>query len=305
MSIEEDVEAFLSHLQFERGSSKNTVRSYGADLKRFAGFVKDNHLDHRKMGRREMRAWVALLHQQNLSPKSVARNLSSVRSFYRFLKKRGLVTSDPSRLVSYPKVPRPLPKALSVEEVEQVIENDGDLLERAILELLYATGLRVSELVSLDLGSIDFSRGELRVVGKGNKERRVLVGSRAAEALRAYLRRRSIMAAKKGVATEALFLSNRGTRISTTTVRRIINRGTRRAGIGKRVTPHMLRHSFATHMLEGGADLRVIQELLGHSNLATTQIYTKVALSHLIEEYDKTHPRSKPPSDEKKGKKDK
>ena len=302
MSIESDIEEFLNHLRHEKGSSENTIRSYGTDLKQFAQFLASQGLDHREIGRREMRQWVSSLHQKGLSSKSVARHLSSVRSLYRFLKKRGVVSKDPSRLVAYPKLSKPLPKALSVEEVEQVIEKgEENSLERAVLELLYSTGLRVSELVSLNVGSIDFSRGELRVVGKGNKERRVLIGSKAMEAVKAYLRERSITAVKKGVTTDALFLSNRGTRISTTTIRRIINRKTRKAGLGKRVTPHTLRHSFATHMLEGGADLRVIQELLGHSNLATTQIYTKVALSHLIDQYDKTHPRSGLPS--KKGKK--
>ncbi len=293
MSLEGDVVEFLNYLKFERGSSANTIRSYGADLKRFVKFIKESGLDHRNLERREMRSWVSWLHSQGLSQRSVARNLSSVRSFYRFLKKRGVVKKDPSRLVSYPKLPKPLPKALSVEEVMQVLEEgEESLLERAVVELLYSTGLRVSELVSLNLDSVDFSRGELRVLGKGNKERRVLMGSKAAEVLKAYLKERSVIAVKKGVTHDALFLSNRGTRLSTTTVRRIINRGTKRVGLGKRVTPHMLRHSFATHMLEGGADLRVIQELLGHSNLSTTQIYTKVALSHLIEEYDKNHPRS-------------
>ncbi len=294
MSLEEDIEGFLTYLRTEKGCSDNTVRSYRTDLKQFAGFVESQEVDHRELGRREMREWVLSMHQKGLSPKSVARHLSSVRSFYRFLKRRGMVSKDPSRLVSYPKLSKPLPKALSVEEVASVIEEEkSGLLERAVLELLYSTGLRVSELVSLSVGSIDFSRGELRVVGKGNKERRVLMGSKASEALRAYLKERSITAAKKGITTDALFLSNRGTRISTTTIRRIINREARKAGLGKRVTPHMLRHSFATHMLEGGADLRVIQELLGHSNLSTTQIYTKVALSHLVEEYDRVHPRSK------------
>ena len=314
------VEEFLRHLAQNVNASPQTVRCYRADLKEFQEFLSSGlvpgtdkallSLDHHAV-----REYLSHLHERGVSRATVARRLASLRSLFRHLARRGLVTGNPAAMVSTPKLDRRLPHALSEHEVESLLDNafgtgPRDLRDRAILELLYASGVRVAELVGADLGDLEMSSatvdGMLRVLGKGRKERLVPIGSKAVLALRTYLRVRPMLgpgtpglrapgratAAGREAARDALFLNARGGRLTDRSVRRILNERLRRAALLKRVSPHTLRHSFATHMLNAGADLRSIQELLGHASLSTTQKYTKVSMKRLVEVYERAHPHA-------------
>ncbi|BAT70880.1 integrase/recombinase XerC [Thermosulfidibacter takaii ABI70S6] len=237
--------------------------------------------------------FVSALSKKGLSPRSISRKLSSVRTFYRYLKKIQLVQDNPAKAVNNPKTGKPLPSYLSQEEVETLLNAASTPLEKAIVELLYATGMRISELCSLNIQDIDLKNMQIRVMGKGKKERIVYFGERAKDALLNYLKtERSQIATKLKKDQEALFVTKRG-RISDMTVRRILKRIALKAGIHKNVYPHLLRHTFATHLLEEGMNLRGVQELLGHKNIETTEVYTHVSIRKLVEIYDRTHPRAK------------
>jgi integrase/recombinase XerC len=287
--MKDPVAGFLRHLAVEKNASPHTVRSYRADLADFARFLAG--VDRRDLARvdtRVVRAWVASLHARGLDAVTVARRLAAVRSLYRFLARRGDVATSPARDVRGPRVPRKLVSFLPIDETAQVVDGRalggrGRERDRAILELLYASGLRVSELAGLDVEDLDRAELTARVTGKGRKERIVPFGSRAAQALKRCL---------DGRDHGPLFVNARGGRLSTRSIRAIVRRAARAAGITRRVSPHTLRHTFATHLLDAGADLRAIQELLGHSRLSTTQRYTHVSADQLMRVYDGAHPRA-------------
>ncbi len=271
--------------------SGHTLRSYLFDLEEFLYITekKTEEIDYL-----DIRGYLAALHGRNLKKSSISRKLSAVRSFYKFLHREGYVKSNPSRLVSTPRAEKKLPRFLTIDEVFSLMEMPkGDTFkparDRAILELLYSSGLRVSELTSLDISDLDVKESLVRVRGKGRKERIVPVGSKAMEAFRNYLPER--MAVKKK--SSALFLNFRGGRLTQRSVRRIVLFYSRMFNLKGDLSPHTLRHTFATHLLHEGADLRSIQELLGHSSLSTTQKYTHVDISHMTEVYDRAHPRGK------------
>jgi integrase/recombinase XerC len=293
------LEAFLRHLAVEKGASAHTLRSYRSDLVSFRSFVLATAGAESPSGdaaalaavdARLVRAWLATLHGRRLEATSIARRLAAVRSWYRFLVRRGVVPANPARDVRSPRLPMKLASFLPVDEAHVLMEGrhlPGRARERdrAILELLYASGLRVAELAGLDVDDVDRAERTVRVLGKGNKERLVPFGREAARALAAYLERR-------GRARGAVFVNARGARLSTRAIGTIVRRSARAAGLSRRVTPHTLRHTFATHLLDAGADLRMIQELLGHSRLSTTQRYTHVASDQLMRVYDSAHPRA-------------
>ncbi len=283
--------AFLEYLAVERGASPHTLRSYAADLREFRRFLDGRSVaDVRKVDVRLIRAYLAALHERRLSKATVARKLASIRSWLRFLTRRGMIAFNPGRQVRSPRLGRRLPSFLPKDEATGLLDqapedSEPGWRDHALLELLYATGLRVAECCGLDRNDLDRGQGTVRVLGKGNKERVVPVGETALDAVEAYLRLR-------GDGVGPLFRNVRGGRLTVRSVHRIVKARARLAGISQRVTPHTLRHTFATHMLGEGADLRLIQELLGHSRLSTTQRYTHVSPEQLMKVYDKAHPRA-------------
>jgi integrase/recombinase XerC len=293
------VESFLDYLRDQKRVSPQTLRAYANDLQQFGEFLageEERAPAPEEIDRLAVRAFVAHLSRSGLEKASVARKLSAVRSFLRHGVRTGRVEASPAEQVPTPKVPRPLPRTLTVDEMFNLldhIDDDGPAArrDRALLELLYAAGLRVSELVALDLRDLDLGARMVRVLGKGNKERMVPFGAKAAEALARWLDGSESLRAS-GRAGDALFLNLRGGRLTDRSVRRILGRRLREAAIHARLSPHDLRHSFATHMLGAGADLRAIQELLGHASLSTTQRYTHVSTEALMKTYDKAHPRA-------------
>ncbi len=300
-SIEKLVYNYIRYLEVERHASPYTVRNYIYSLRHFLEFLDaqkvatlddvDSHL---------LRRYVAGLVNGELEEWGkawVACSLSALRSFYRYLMQQNFISSNPLLTVSSPKLEKRLPSFLSSDEVTRLLEapdttNPQGQRDRAMFELLYASGLRVSEIVRLDLGSVNLEAREIRVWGKGAKERMVLIGKPAASALDRYLRegRRQLLGNSR---TEALFINRYGKRLSERSLQKAISRYALKAGLDKRVFPHMVRHSFATHLLDGGADLRVVQELLGHANLSSTQIYTHVTQSQARKVYLAAHPRAK------------
>jgi integrase/recombinase XerC len=287
----DSVAQFLDYLDHERGASPHTLRGYATDLAEFRTFLARQGV--RGLARadsRAIRAWLAWLHDRKLAKSSIARKLATVRSCFKFLARRGAVELNPARQVRSPKLPKRLPSFLPKDESKDLLDlepgpSEAGLRDRALLELLYASGLRVAECCGLDRDDVDRRQGTVRVTGKGGKERVVPVGDAALQAVDAWL-------AVRGEARGPLFTNSRGGRLTTRSVHRIVKGRARAAGIDRRVTPHTLRHSFATHMLGEGADLRLIQELLGHSRLSTTQRYTHVSPEHLMKVYDAAHPRA-------------
>ena len=300
---------FLTHLEHGVHASPQTVRCYRTDLREFEAFIDSSRARGTKLAftavdHHAVRSYLSYLHERGISRASVARKLASLRSFFRYLIRLGVVTRNPAAMVSTPKLDRRLPHPMPQNDVESLLESafgsdPRDDRDRAILELLYATGIRVGELVSSDLGDLDLSGGSddgmLRVLGKGRKERLVPIGSKAVIALRAYLASRGDLIAERPVRErdrDALFLNARGGRLTDRSIRRVLNSRLTRAALTRSVSPHSLRHSFATHLLNAGADLRSIQELLGHASLSTTQKYTRVTTRRLLEVYDRSHPRA-------------
>jgi integrase/recombinase XerD len=294
----------LDFLTVERGLSKNTLEAYRRDLRRYAAYLRTREItDAVSADENAIAGFVGHLSAtefaegQRYQASSVARALAAVRTFHAFLLREGDTDVDPARAVSRPKVPRNLPRPLAVAEVESMLTTppEGDVVglrDRAILEALYGAGLRISELVGLDVDDVDLEEGSIRVFGKGSKERLVPLGRFAVGAFEGYLTRSRPALARTGSGA-AMFLNQRGGRLTRQGAAKILSRAARKAGIKKRVTPHTLRHSFATHLLEGGADVRVVQELLGHATLTTTQIYTLVTGDRLREEYFSAHPRAR------------
>ncbi len=295
------ISEYLHHLTVERGSSANTVVAYRRDLQRYIGFLEARgRMSPDTITRDDITDYVASLQASGLAPSSVERMVSALKGFHKFLVRENITVNHPSARLPLPKVPERLPDLISVEDAERLLSQpfpDGavGLRDRAILELFYGCGLRVSELVGLDTLDIDLAEGLVRVFGKGSKERLVPLAGMAQHAVEAYLREgRSHLRRTRSVAqaASAVFLSTRGNRMSRQSVYQLVRTYGNRAGI-EGLHPHTLRHSFATHMLEGGADLRALQEMLGHTDISTTQIYTHVDMRHVREEYVSTHPRAR------------
>jgi len=289
----EPISRFLDHLATERGLSPETSRAYRDDLRQLFAYLDRNRLGFERIDHRVLRAFLASLSGQCIAA-SLARKLSCLRTFYRWAEREGLVSNNPAQRLRAPKIVRRLPEVFRPEEIVALLEaaDDGTPLgrrDRALFELLYSSGLRASEICGLDLSDLDVAQGLVRVVGKGNKERVVPVGRHALGALERYLESRPERGTSSG---DALFLTARGRRLERRALGRRLNRTVLRAAIGRHMHPHLLRHCFATHLLENGADLRSIQELLGHASLATTQRYTHVDLRHVMEVYDKAHPKA-------------
>ncbi len=288
------IERFVGHLAGERRLSAHTVTAYRRDIERFAATLADGGItDWRQVGPAEVRAHVARRHREGVGGRTLQRELSALRGLFGYLRREGEAVADPARGVQAPRAPRRLPAVLDTDEVAALLEiASGDLLEVrdvAMLELTYSCGLRLQELVALDLTDIDLAEGLVRAHGKGAKSRVVPIGSVACAALRRWLGERPALAAGDEL---ALFLSQRGNRISCRAVQQRFARWTERAGTGRRLYPHLLRHSFASHLLESSGDLRAVQELLGHADISTTQIYTHLDFQHLARVYDRAHPRA-------------
>jgi len=294
--MDSSVTAFLTHLKIERQASEHTVRSYEHDLRLYCRYLVETPgegADPRAVDPRRLRRYSAWLTGQGFAASTVARRLASLRSYFRYLRRQGMVGSDPSVGLRNPKQPRRLPRLLRVEEVICLLDavptdTPPGVRDRAMLETLYGGGLRVSELVGLNLDDLDFDQELVRVRGKGRRERLSPIGQMAVSCLGRWVTLRR----PKYPQEKAIFLNQRGTRLTTRSVGRLLETHLRRAGLLKSASPHTLRHSFATHLLDRGADLRSVQELLGHRNLTTTQIYTHVTQERLLDTYHEAHPRA-------------
>ncbi|MBI4237084.1 MAG: tyrosine recombinase XerC [Deltaproteobacteria bacterium] len=296
------LEIYAHYLQKERESSPHTLKNYLADLRHFFDFFFEQQPAVPRQGTGMLPLITADVVRNYIGgllgkhhPASVARKLASLRSFFAFWVRQGALTANPAKEVATPKIPKRLPRFLSIDETEQLLKmpSGTDLLsirDKAAMELIYAAGLRVSELVGLNIADVDVAEKRIRVLGKGKKERILPVGNQALKALDLYLGQRSSVVAK--ASEKALFVNRRGGRLTTRSVERMIRKYLRDANINKPVTPHVLRHTFATHLLNQGADLRGIQELLGHASLSTTQKYTHISIDKLMEVYDKSHPKA-------------
>lgn len=306
--MEQLLTQFLEHLRYERNLSVHTLRNYQSDLQQFYDYLAP---EHPKTGKRTepalatidhitVREWLATLHATQKKKSSIARKLAALRTFFQFLVREGMLEMNPAKLVSTPRQEKKLPKHLSVEEAIKFVETPNLETElgkrdRAMLEMMYATGVRVEELTKLNLGHVDFKNRLVRVSGKRRKERIVPFGEPALEALKLYLEVRENLLERAPVSErvpEALFLNYQGARITTRSVGRMVGKYIRICAGRYDISPHALRHSFATHLLDSGADLRDIQELLGHARLSTTQVYTHVSMEKLIQVYDKAHPKA-------------
>jgi integrase/recombinase XerC len=290
-SLGEYIDKFIRYLEVEKGVSAHTVRAYRKDLNEFSGYVKTQP---EKVDIFDVRGFIAAQVSGGLNKSTVSRRLSSIRSFFKFLYREGYIKVNPAKLVSNPKVPKLLPRYLSVDDMFSLIEKPEGIgfipaRDRAILEFLYSSGLRVSELSGLNTDDLNIRESLIKIRGKGRKERIVPVGSKAVEAVKSYLVERMLLKSRD----KALFLNRRRTRLTDRSVRRIVVKYARALAMNGKIGPHTLRHSFASHLLQGGADLRVIQELLGHSSLSTTQKYTHLDIRHLMDVYDKAHPFAK------------
>lgn len=297
---------YINYLRYERNASPHTIRNYQSDLLQFRDYLQEGNsqtvIDLAKVDGLRIRGFLALLFEREKKKASIARKLAAVRAFFKFLAKEGVLAANPAATVSTPKLDKTLPRIMTEEEMNTFLDRLGEAVksgepmmrrDRAILELLYASGLRVSELTGLDTRSVNFGDCMVLVLGKGRKERIVPFGSKAKQALDEYLpvRERVLMEAKKRGQT-ALFLNTKGDRLTTRSVDRLVKKYVLTYGPNVKVSPHSMRHAFASHLLTEGADLRAIQEMLGHRSLATTQKYTQVSIKQLIDVYDKTHPKA-------------
>ena len=289
--MNEYIANFLRYLELEKGVSAHTLRAYKNDLEDFFAHVKAKPED---MDMLDVRGFVADQIRKGLNKSTVSRRLSSIRSFFKFLYREGHLQKNPAKLVSGPKLPKLLPKFLSVDDAFSLVEKPEGMgfapaRDRAILELLYSSGLRVGELAGLNVEDINIREALVKAKGKGKKERIVPIGSKALDAIKSYMVERLLLRSRE----TAIFLNRLGTRLSDRGVRRIVVKYSKALAISGNVGPHTLRHSFASHLLQGGADLRVIQELLGHVSLSTTQKYTHLDVAHLMDIYDRAHPLTK------------
>ncbi len=303
--MREDIDKFLHYLAVEKGFSENTLAAYRNDLHQLASFVKEEAAKHSSVpswanfGREGMLSYLLNLKERNYAATTVARKIAATKSFFSFMMAEGNVEGNPTQNIGSPKIERPLPKPISISQVRLLLEQPTKKLstseakrDRAMLELLYASGMRVSELVSLNLDDIDTEGGYVRCFGKGHKERLIPIYEQAALSVEEYVKEvRSHLA--HNAEEKALFLNLRGDRLTRQGFWQILKGYAKSANLDAQVTPHTLRHSFATHMLSGGANLRSVQELLGHANISTTQIYTHLTTEHIRRTYEKSHPRAK------------
>jgi integrase/recombinase XerD len=294
--VEAHVRTFLNYLRVEKGLSDNTIQAYRRDMAKFGAFAGKRGLGTAEVRREHVVDFLGSLYRRNLDSRSVARHLVTIRHFFRFSLTEGVIDDDPAANIESPKFRQSLPEFLSVEEVDRLLrqpdaKNTIGVRDRAMIELMYSTGLRVSELCGLQVSDLQMDPGCLRCIGKGNKERLVPVGHKALEAVQAYLReaRKEL---SRGVASPYLFLNQKGHNLNRIAFWKILGEYGRKAGLRKALTPHMLRHSFATHLLDRGADLRSVQMMLGHSDISTTQIYTHVVEERLKQVYKAHHPRA-------------
>jgi len=286
------VQKFITYLKIEKNASANTILSYSKDFRFFSDFLQGK--DATAVTQLDIRRFLADMRAKNISKRTMARRLSALRSFFKFLHREGYIKSDPTASIATPKLDKKLPVFLGIEKMERLLSSPDTATlagsrDKALLETLYSTGIRVSELVGLDIDDIDFISGVITVFGKGAKERVVPIGGVALGAIRRY---RDALRANGEKKMDAVFLNKSGSRLTDRSVRRIIDRYIRKCKIQEKISCHSLRHSFATHLLDRGADLRSVQELLGHKNLSTTQIYTHVTTERLKSVYDKAHPRA-------------
>ncbi len=299
MDICSTIAAFLTHVRVERGLSANTVTAYRRDLLKFDDFAKKRKLTLESVSRDNLVEFLASLYRQKLESRTVARHLVTLRNFFRFAQLQELISTDPSLNLESPKIRRSLPGYLRLEEIERLLAQPDDktplgLRDHAMLDVLYSTGLRVSELISLRVMDLDTAVGCIRCIGKGDKERIVPIGKKALALVERYLRdaRPKLIGKGKQAQATTLFINRRGAPLSRVGVWKILSAYGRKAGLRSSLTPHMLRHSFATHLLERGADLRSVQLMLGHSDISTTQIYTHVVEERLKQIYKAHHPRA-------------
>lgn len=283
---EKYLKIFINYIYYEKNLTKNTIIAYSKDIKYFLNFLKKNNISILNIY--IFRKYLANLEKNGLKRKSIARKIAALKSFFRVLKRKNLWDDESIFYINTPKIPKKLPNFLYLEEVELLLDYKGlSPRDKALLETIYSCGLRVSEVVNLNIDDIDFNEGLIRVIGKGRKERIVPIGKKALDSIKNYLKIRHPV-----IDNNAIFLNYKGTRLSSRSVRRILNKAINEVAINKKVSPHTLRHSFATHLLEAGADLRTVQELLGHVSISTTQIYTHITGDHLKEIYNKAHPRA-------------
>ncbi len=301
MTLERGFAEFLTHLGIEKNSSIQTVKSYREDLTQALEFLrthlKKDSLDARDWNTRALRAFLAWLHEQGYAKTTIARRLAAVRTFGKFLCRQGTLVSNPAEALRSPRLNKKLPHFLTVDDIRKLLASPSALSplgrrDRAMLETLYSAGLRVSELCGLNLADADLSDGVLLIRGKGKKERLALLGDQAIGALKTWIGDRKELLASVGAVGDAIFLNKSGGRLTTRSVGRLLVAHLQRAGLDPRTTPHTLRHSFATHLLDNGADIRGVQELLGHKSLATTQVYTHVTTARMRQSYHKAHPRA-------------
>ena len=294
-SLQHQAQNFLACLKQQKRLSQNTIRAYERDVQHLLGFIADRGKDRAgELSAKEARFFPADLHRKGMSGTSIQRILSACRAYYRFLLQNGETEINPFEGISAPKSAKRLPETLSVDEISHLLEeHDGSLAslrDHAILELFYSSGLRLSELAELQIDALDLEQLLVRVTGKGSKERIVPVGRKAETAIRKWLDRRQEIAQPD---VQAVFVNNKGRQLSPRGIQYRIDLWAKKRGLGRKLHPHMLRHSFASHVLESSGDLRAVQELLGHSDIATTQIYTHLDFQHLAKVYDKAHPRAK------------
>jgi integrase/recombinase XerD len=290
---------FIQYLSVEKGLAQNTLESYERDLTQYIAFIEKSGITAFKDSKKlNIQSYLLQLKKLGRASSTVARNMVSIRSFYQFMVRERLLELDPSLNMETPRLDKRLPKVLSIQEVEALLEapettTPHGMRDKAMLELLYATGMRVSELISLNAGHVNLGMGFVRCIGKGSKERIIPLGRIAAKWLHEYIQRMRPQLLKELKADDALFINHLGTRLTRQGFWKIIKKHGREAKILKEITPHTLRHSFATHLLDNGADLRAVQEMLGHADISTTQIYTHVSKTRMKEVYNRTHPRAK------------
>ena len=301
MTLETSLAEFLTHLGLEKNASDKTVKSYREDLSQALGFAREKlnkkHVDPADWNTRLLRAFVAWLHEQGYAKSTIARRLAALRSFGKYLCRAGTLSQNPAQSLRGPRAEKKLPHFLTLADIHKLLAAPGEAdwagrRDRAMLETLYSSGIRVSELVGLDVLSVDLQDGVITVRGKGKKERLALLGPDAVRAISRWIDDRAELLKKAGKKSTAVFLNKNGGRLTTRSVGRLLAKHLRAAGLDPRTSPHTLRHSFATHMLDAGADIRGVQELLGHKSLATTQVYTHVTTQRLQQSYNKAHPRS-------------
>lgn len=295
MTLKQGLDNFLEYLEFEKRYSPHTISNYQRDLNSLLNYLNEQKItEWQAVKPQTIRLFVANRHRKGSGGKSIGRQLSAIRSLYQYLQKHQAVTNNPAMDIPAPKSGKKLPAALDIENIEQLLNSTDQsaiaVRDRAMIELMYSAGLRLAELINLDLGMLDLSTGIARVTGKGSKQREVPIGRAAIKAVKAWLALRQEIANSD---ENALFVSNRGNRISPRTVQQRMKQLAQKQGLDQHLHPHKLRHSFASHMLESSGDLRAVQELLGHADISTTQVYTHLDFQHLAKVYDTAHPRAR------------